>query len=276
VTILPDSSSALPFGGFDTPIANTTVAGSIAVTGWALDDVGVERVEIWRDLAPNETTVPVNAPGYPWHGKVFVATALFVTGARPDVEAAHPAMPFANRAGWGYLLLTWGLWNQGNGPTTLYAIAVDREGHAVSVGSKTITGDNAHATKPFGGIDVPAYGETKTGTFFNFGWALTPNANSADQRSCTITSSNAWVAIDSGALQPVAYGDTRNDIALYFPGFSNGTSGGGHYLLDTTTLTNGVHQIGWYVVDDCGRADGVGSRFFTVLNGVVPDELPKP
>jgi hypothetical protein len=142
----------------------------------------------------------------------------------------------------------------------------------VSLVSKTVTGDNAHATRPFGGIDVPTYGETKAGTFFNFGWALTPNPNTTDQRTCTIADGNVWVAIDSGGLQAVAYGDSRNDIALYFPGFSNGSSGGGHHLLDTTTLTNGVHQIGWYVVDTCGRADGVGSRFFTVLNGVTGDK----
>jgi hypothetical protein len=35
--------------------------------------------------------------------------------------------------------------------------------------------------------------------------------------------------------------------------------------VDTTGLTSGPHQIGWYVVDSCGRADGIGSRFFAVL-----------
>jgi hypothetical protein len=28
-----------------------------------------------------------------------------------------------------------------------------------------------------------------------------------------------------------------------------------------------MHQIGWLVTDGCGRAEGVGSRFFSVLNG---------
>jgi hypothetical protein len=76
------------------------------------------------------------------------------------------------------------------------------------------------------------------------------------------------VAIDSGPLVAVGCGDSRSDIASSFPGFSNGSSGGGgHYLLDTTALANGSHQIGWYVVGNCGRADGIGSRFFTILNG---------
>ena len=32
--------------------------GSIALTGWTLDNIGVKRVELWRDLQPGETTPP--------------------------------------------------------------------------------------------------------------------------------------------------------------------------------------------------------------------------
>jgi hypothetical protein len=32
-----------------------------------------------------------------------------------------------------------------------------------------------------------------------------------------------------------------------------------------------MHQIGWLVTDSCGQHDGIGSRFFTVLNGVGGD-----
>ena len=72
------------------------------------------------------------------------------------------------------------------------------------------------------------------------------------------------MAIDSGPLTPVIYGGARPDIAGAFSGFSNGSNGGGAYYLDLSTLTNGVHSIGWFVIDNCGRADGIGSRFFTV------------
>ena len=74
------------------------------------------------------------------------------------------------------------------------------------------------------------------------------------------------VSIDSGPLQPVNYGDARPDIAGAFPGFSNGPGAGGAYYIDTSTLANGTHLIGWYVVDNCNRAEGIGSRFFSVLN----------
>jgi hypothetical protein len=256
------ATSAAPFGSFDTPASGSSVAGSIAVTGWALDDIEVTRVEIWRDRAAGEATPVHPGPGL-GTGRIYIADALFINGARPDVEAGYPTAPYAYRAGWGYMMLTWGLWNQGNGPFTLYAFAYDRDGHATSLGSKAITVSNATATRPFGSIDVPTYGGTMSGVSYNFGWALTPNATPP----CTIINGNVFVSVDSAPLTPVSYGDTRPDIQAGFPGFSNGSNAGGAYLMDTTTMSNGVHQIGWYVVDNCARAEGIGSRFFNVLNG---------
>jgi probable HAF family extracellular repeat protein len=262
LTIQPAVSTAGPFGAFDTPTGSATVAGSVAVTGWALDDVGVERVELWRDLAPGETTPPfASTPTDPRNGKVFIATATFVSGSRPDVESAYPTMPASSRAGWGYLMLTYGLWNRGNGTYTLYAFGVDQDAHVTQLGTKTITSNNATATKPFGAIDTPEQGATVSGTVTNFGWALTPGT------TCTVAGGSVQVSIDSGPLQPVIYGGARADVAAAFPGYTDANAAGGSYTLNTTTLSNGLHTIGWYVTDSCGRADGVGSRFFSVANG---------
>jgi hypothetical protein len=290
-----DVSTAAAQGFFDTPLGIATESGSIAVTGWAVSQAGIDRVEIWRDLAVGETTVPFRSPGHPADGKVFIAQAAFVKGARPDVAGLYPTYPNSDRAGWGYLMLTQGLWNQGNGTFTLYALAYEANGRVTPlctalepflVGghftmlqcaswSRTIAVDNAGATKPFGSIDTPAYGETRSGGFWNFGWALTPNPNATDPRTCTIANGNVWMSIDSQPLTPVHYGDTRTDIASAFSGFSNGSSAGGSFYIDTTALGNGDHTIGWYVVDNCDRADGVGGRFFTVLNGAnITTEAP--
>jgi hypothetical protein len=160
-------------------------------------------------------------------------------------------------------LLSWGLHAQGNGTYTLYAFAYDVDGHHTTLGSKTIAVDNAHATKPFGALDTPSYGGTVTGPFWNYGWALTPNATPA----CTVVNGSVTTHIDSGPGFVVNYGDPRPDIAGSFSGFSNGSNSGGAYYIDTTRLSNGVHSIGWLVYDNCGRGDGIGSRFFTVLNG---------
>lgn len=259
------SSSAPPFGSFDTPAeGGSALEGSVAVTGWTLDDIAVRRVELWRDLLAGETTPPyAAAPSDPRNGRVFIAYATFVDAARPDVERLSPSVPFNSRAGWGYLMLTWGLYNQGNGTYKLYAFGVDQENNTSIIGTKTIVVNNNAAAKPFGSIDTPAIGGDASGV--NFGWALTPKVNGV--ATCKIQSNGVKVSIDSGPLQPVGYGDARTDIAGYFTGFSNTSAAGGHFSFDWTTLTTGAHTIGWLVTDDCNRAEGVGSRFFNVPNG---------
>jgi CSLREA domain-containing protein len=254
-----------PFGSFDTPVGDATVlAGSVAVTGWTLDNIGVRRVELWRDLQPGETTAPGNStPGDPRNGKIFIANATFVENARPDVEGLYPTTPASYRGGWGYLMLTWGLFGQGNGTYRLYAFGVDQESNTATIGTKTIVVSNNTATKPFGSIDTPAIGGDASGP--NFGWGLTPKVNGA--ATCKIQTSGVQYSIDSGPMQPVVYGDVRTDIAGAFPGFSNTAAAGGHAIIDWTALTNGPHTIGWLITDDCNRADGVGSRFFNVTSG---------
>jgi hypothetical protein len=259
------SPSSLPYGVFDYPAGDSTpLAGSVALSGWALDPIVVDRVELFRDLQPGETTptYPVN-PGDARHGKIFIANATFVEDARPDVEAVFPDVPLNYRAGWGYLLLTWGLPNQGNGTYKLYAFAFNNGGNATTVGTKTVVISNNTATKPFGSIDTPGMGADASGP--NFGWALTPKVNGV--ATCKIPPNGVQVSIDSGPLQPVVYGDNRTDVAGAFPGFSNSDAAGGHFIFDWSTLTPGAHTIGWLVTDDCNRADGVGSRFFNGTAG---------
>jgi len=262
LTVSAPGATAPPFGVIDTPLEGSTgLQGSFAVTGWALDDIAIDHVELWRDPIAGETTPPFVGSG-PGNGKIFIARPTFISGSRPDVQALYPGYPLADRAGWGYLLLSWGLWNQGNGTYKFYAFAFDVDGQNSLLGTKTVTVNNAAANKPFGALDAPAYDATVAGNFWNYGWALTPNATPP----CTITNGNVMVSIDSGALTPVNYGDLRSDIAASFPGFTNATNAGGAFFINTTALTNGRHQIGWLVTDSCGRADGIGSRFFNVLN----------
>jgi 5-hydroxyisourate hydrolase-like protein (transthyretin family) len=267
LTVLASPPAGPPIGFFDTPSNGAIgLTGSFAVTGWALAATSMDRVEIWRDLMPGED--PAHAyttdPSHQAYGKVFIASAPFVAGSRPDVAAAYPNYAQATRSGWGYLLLSWGLWNQGNGTYTLYAHAYDTEGNHTLLGTRTITVDNAHATKPFGALDTPGYGNAVFGSVWNYGWALTPKVNGTP--SCTV--STVQMTIDSAPPYfPVSYGAPRSDIAAGFPGFSNSGGAGGAYYLDTTALGDGMHQIGWLVTDSCGRQDGVGSRLFTVQNG---------
>lgn len=247
-----------PIGVWDTPATGTTgVTGAIPVTGWALDNTFVSKVQIWRDPVVGESPA-----------LVYVGDATFVDGARPDVVTQYPLMPYNTRAGWGYNLLTNMLANadgspgRGNGTYTLRAIAIDDAGNSASLGSKTITCTNAAAVKPFGTIDTPASGETVSGVYANFAWALTPMPHNIPTDASTI-----WVYVDGKRLaHPTIYGDARVDIAMGFPGYANTNASIGAYYLNTKTLANGVHTIAWSVTDSAGRVDGIGSRYFEVNN----------
>ncbi|HEX4593364.1 MAG TPA: hypothetical protein VH157_03770, partial [Bryobacteraceae bacterium] len=259
-----------PFGSFDTPANNTTgIAGAIPVTGWALDNVEVSNVGIWRDPIGGEAAAP--------NGLVFIGDAVFVPGARPDVETGYPNVPLNYRGGWGYLLLTNFLANSGgslgpgNGTYNLHAIAVNAAGNTLDLGTRTITVDNAHAAKPFGTIDTPSQSGTISGNaFVNFGWALTQNPYSIPINGSTLS-----VIVDGVTLGHPAYNQYRSDIATLFPGLANSNGAVGFFYIDTTTLANGMHTISWVATDSAGHTDGLGSRYFTVLNSAGPIAAPE-
>jgi hypothetical protein len=228
------------------------LSGAIGITGWALDDVGIEGVRIFRDAVAGE------APGT----LVFVGDAVRVAGARPDVASLYTNLfPYNEEAGWGYLLLSNMLPNQGNGTFTFSAFADDVEGRSVLLGRRTVSFDNANATLPFGTLDTPGQGETVSGMITNWGWALTPRPGSIAVDGSTID-----VLIDGVIAGHPTYGLNRSDIAAAFPGYANTNSAVGYFTIDTRTLSNGVHTLSWTVRDSLGRAQGMGSRYFTVAN----------
>jgi YVTN family beta-propeller protein len=242
-----------PYGLFELPVNGSVLSGSVVVTGWTLDDVGVTGVQIWRDAHPSDPAAAIH------DGRVFVGAGTFVDGARPDVAAAFPQAPQNTRAGWGYLMLTRGLVWDGKGAFNLYAYATDVEGNFTLLGSKTVTVNNFGATKPFGAIDTPAPAATISGFYGVTGWVLTPNAGA------TIPASGVRVAIDGVFLPDVPSMSNRSDITNGFPGF-NTTGAGRGVVIDTTKYADGLHTIGFLVTDSTGQSDGVGGRFFTIDN----------
>ena len=239
-----------PFGVFETPLNNTIGAsGAIPVTGWAVDDIDLSRIRIFRD--------PVAGEG---SAEIFIGDAIRVMGARPDIAAF--TRPQARRAGWGYQLLSNVLPGRGNGTFTFSADAEDVDGHRVRLGRKTVTFDNARATRPFGTIDGPGQGETVSGTILNFGWVLTPAGKAIPFDGSTIK-----VYIDGALLSPVtSYNHPRPDVKAYFPGLGNSDGPEARLSIDTTMFADGVHTIAWGVIDDAGVAEGIGSRYFTIQN----------
>ena len=252
LTVYAATATKVPYGFFDTPTDNSTVTGSIPVAGWALDDVEVTSVKIYRSPSSTES------------GNVFLGNATIIEGARPDVESTYPNAPFAGRAGWGFMLLTYGLPNQGmNDSFTIYAYAFDKEGNNVLIGSRRINSRNNTNTSPFGAIDTPTQGGTASGAgFVNFGWALTPQP-----KSIATDGSTLLVYVDGVNLGHPHYGYARADIQEAFPGYANTNTAVGYYELDTTKYANGVHTISWTVWDSANVMTGIGSRYFTIFNG---------
>jgi len=247
LTVKSVSQDQSPFGSFETPVDGAIVRSSIPVTGWALDDVGVESIKIYRQQGGQ---------------LVYIGDAILVEGARTDIESAYPGYPFNYKAGWGYMLLTNFLPNGGNGTFKLVAVARDLTGHEKILGVKTITCDNANAVKPFGAIDTPKQGGTATGSSFrNHGWVLTPMPNQIPVDGSTIN-----VYVDGVYLGHPVYNVYRSDIAALFPGYANSNGAHAYFDFDTTAFSNGVHTIYWTAEDDAGNIDGIGSRYFTIQN----------
>jgi hypothetical protein len=321
LSLQPSTTFAAPFGQVDTPAQNASgVQGAIGVTGWALDDVGVSSVKIYRNCLPFDA--PASCQVLLGNNVVFVGDAAFLAGARTDVEAAFTTYPNNNRAGWGYLMLTSMLPNLnasqgygGQGGLTLYVIASDIDGRQRLLGRSSdpaspsfatptsITMDNAAIAKPFGAIDTPAQGSTVSGVLNNFGWVLTPDSNTTggDVGDILIPTngSTMTVFIDGLPTALVSYNQCRgsvgnpvaptvycnDDVANIFGNatpqasltlrtsnptkyrnLDAGRSAIGAFTINTATLSNGLHTIAWSVTDSAGRTEGIGSRFFNVLN----------
>ena len=257
LTTISNGLGGNPSGAFETPVEGSSgLTGSMAVTGWAIEDIEVIRALMRRD--------PVLASAI--SSLVFIGDATFVDGSRPDVAQLCPTSPRNTRAGWGYLLLTNFLPNGGTVHPQLYAFADDAEGHSVQLGTKTITCANSVSGKPFGAIDTPDQGGIASGpAFANFGWVLVRGSAAADPPDGGIVT----VFVDGVPIGTPVGWTSRIDLTTLFPAaqFTFVARALGVFPLNTTTLTDGVHTIFWIVTADNGQADGIGSRFFTVANG---------
>jgi hypothetical protein len=303
VQLTVQSTTTPPAGQVDTPLQSATgVQGAIAITGWAVDDVGIAHVRIYRQCLDIDN--PDACQTVLGTRVVFVGEASVISGARPDVEAQYPALPAANSAGWGFLILSNLLPNipganangGGVGTFTLYAVATDQEGNQTLLGRTvsdatptTVTIANDTIAKPFGAIDTPGQGATVSGTLNNFGWALTPDSNTvADGTDILVPTAGTTVTvfIDGAVVGTATYNLCRGTVGNPVPSgvlcdddVSSIFRGAGLYrnldaargaialrTISTLALTNGLHTIQWGVSDSASRSEGIGSRYFNVLN----------
>jgi len=247
---------APPIGSFDTPYNGATVRGAIPMTGWALDNTGIVRVQIHC----------IYEEYY-----FFVGYATFVEGARPDIQQKYSNYPNNSKAGWGYMLLTNCLPNNGNGTYYFTVEAFDQVWNGTVLGTKKVICDNANAVKPFGTIDKPSKGNGKMDDqeeivsgagYLNIGWVLAPPPHEIPKDGSTI---KLWIDGVRLNLQPV-YNLYNDGIAGLFPWCANSRGAAGYFILNTTNYPDGVHTIQWTASDACGNSEGIGSRYFTIQN----------
>jgi len=300
-----------PVGQVDTPAHGAVgLQGAVAMTGWVVDDIGIQHVRIYRQCL--EIDSPGSCQTMLGLSVVFVGDASVISGARPDVETLYPTLPAANSAGWGLLILSNLLPNipamsssgGGVGTFTLYAVATDQEGNQKVLGRSVndsiptaVTVANDTIAKPFGAIDTPGQGATVSGVLNNFGWVLTPDSGSSVL--VPPTGSTITVYIDGTAVGTATYNLCRgtvgnpvptgvlcdDDVSSIFRGagtrYRNLDAARGAIglrFIDTTTLSNGLHTISWGVTDSANRSEGIGSRYFNVLNSSadVATEVGRP
>ena len=245
-------STTSPVGGIDTPDDGTTgITGVLPISGWAVDDEEVTRVEIRRKPVENESE------------SVLLGEAIWLENARPQIESQYPDYAKRDRAGWGYALATHNLPNQGNGTFTLQAIAYDNEGNKTVLGEKDITCSNANAVQPFGEILTPTQGETLTSNgCITTGWALTPLPKGIPQDGSTLA-----VYVDGVKIGQPSFGRYHDGVARMFPTLANSQGAEGDFTLDTSKYADGTHLLGWSAMDNFGMTASTGLTYFRIENG---------
>lgn len=86
---------------------------------------------------------------------------------------------------------------------------------------------------PFGHLDSPADGETISGMFALYGWALDDNG----------LIKRVEIHLDGEYIGDAAYGEPRPDVANDYPGRDNSPNFGYTFQLDTTLYSNGPHTL---------------------------------
>jgi hypothetical protein len=156
VSVLVDNTiNQPPIGAIDIPGPDTIEEANSAfpVTGWALDDTGIDHVDIMVDGLIVAGAVCCNVP--PTYPPSSASSAVFGT-TRPDVQAAFPdplLFPQSLFSGWQANIDSTSLIN---GQHELSVRATDIDGASRVIGTRTFTVDNASLNlHPFGDVDLP-------------------------------------------------------------------------------------------------------------------------
>ncbi len=253
-------SAALPFGNFEgLPDGRNAGQGMLPLTGWALDDDGIERVEIFVD-------------------GVVVGIADLQQN-RPDVQILYPGYPDSAAAGFGFQLDSTQFYNDLH---TLTARVTTNSGEQVFLNSKVIEVYNTtHNLVPFGAITFPnagaeLYGDCELDDLTPRysvieGWALDLGIEEGDtgvKYVELLINGSLWANSHTDCWFDAAQGGYVNcyglpslDIEDLFPTVANSPHARWRFVLDVGFLINIGYSVGFHEL-----TIRVGDVYGTVAN----------
>jgi hypothetical protein len=126
--------SAPPAGFVDAPQEGFVGEDHVRLSGWALDDVAVARIEICAERQPFGGERPCTGGA-----GALLGTVAAHAGRRPDVAGTFPATPMNARSAWSFVLSYDALPSGRRGTTRVAVNAVDEEGQATVIGRRSVT-----------------------------------------------------------------------------------------------------------------------------------------
>jgi hypothetical protein len=217
--------SSTPTVRLETPAVGAVVSGSITVSGWALDDIGISSTPI--------SSVRIQVDG------TTVGTAAYGV-SRPEICAGYPGRPGCPNVGFFFSLNTASL---APGAHTITAVGTDSDGvpddgvASVQISVAPPGVPPPSSILPNVAIDSPTAGKTVSGILTISGWALDNIGSSGSPISYV------QVLIDGHIVGNAAYGSSRPDICLLYPDRPGCPNVGFLYLLDTKQLSVGPHDL---------------------------------
>ena len=221
------------------PLPNETVSGIVNVQGWAVDPVGISRVDVILD-------------GQFLHSANLNLPRIDVLEIYPDWDGYQNRFPgFAT----GFTANRFS-----DGAHTLMVRIFTEDNEVFEIGERTINIDNSINQAPHGYVDQPDSGRAVWdvhGSFPVTGWVIDTDGIA-----------RVDVLIDNLEYQSAVYGDPRPDVGNAFPDLPSALFSAFIAHVDTTRMLPGVHSLVVRATDHKGATRTVGRRTIQVFNSV--------
>ena len=230
----------------DGPRPGQTVAGIVAVSGWALSQNSIDKIELFID----DDSVAVNR--------------AVLNLPRPDVSGAFPSYAGSPNGAPGWIT-SFLARNYLDGPHQI-RLAVT-EGGTVDpffFGPIEVNVDNSINQAPFGSLDLPAAGQSLSGSVGVLGWAL--DDIDIDHIDFQLDGRTWATAVGRGGVGNAIFGGTRPDVNAAFPDVPTSLQSGFFANLDSTQVLDGLHTISVRATDNQGASREIGSVTVQVMN----------